>query len=164
MAEMNITPEIIAEQMRAIGLECRIEEIAGREAVVYDYPDEPGLPEDCNVTIEQLSEDTKGISILVTVFSGLGKQQTENAAKVIGHFNRFLRVGSFSVISDGAVFLSHTFLLDGELQPVNTLAAFFATLDAVSSAAAEGRQQLLPLINGELTCEQLTEQGIFVDQ
>ena len=163
MEENTALLELIAEQSRKLGIEFYPDEIAGKAALVAEFPeDNEELPEDCTVTEEHLSEDSLELCILITVFSGLDREQTENVTRMTGRLNRFMRLGCFSAI-EGALFLNYTFVLDEEQPAINTLASFFTSLDALCGSAADARQQLLPLVKGELTCQQLEEQGIYTD-
>ena len=165
MMEKEALTDLIMEHLEAIGIPCELEDIAGKEAIVAEYAGENGeLPEDCSITVENLTEDSTEINILVTVFSGLDEVPTVNVARVVGELNKFLQIGSFSVIDDGALFLNYCFVVDEEMGVNNMLAAFLASLDAVSAAAIDAKQQLQPLIKGETTVEQLLEEGLYVEQ
>lgn len=165
MAEQETLMDLIVEHLEALGIPCNIEEIVGKKAIVAEYNgDSEALPEDCSITVENLTEDSTEIGILITVASGLDETQTVNLVKVVGELNKYLRLGCFSVLEDGALFLNYCFVLDDDMGVNNMLAAFLASLDALSTAAADSRQQLLPLLKGEITPEQLLEEGLYVDQ
>lgn len=165
MMDNEALQALIMEHLEAIGITCATEEIADKETIVAEYTGESeDLPEDCTITVENLTEDSTEIGVLITVFSGFDETQTVNVARVVGELNKYLQLGCFSVIDDGALFLNYCFVLDEEMGVNNMLAAFLASLDAVSAAAIDAKQQLLPLVKGEVTVEQLLEDGLYVEQ
>ncbi|MBR6874545.1 MAG: hypothetical protein IKN17_13660 [Ruminococcus sp.] len=161
--ELTLT-DIIAGYLTACGISCETEVIGGREAVTIRYGEGEYLPEDCSVTVEEPAEGVRAVRLLMTVFSGLTAEQTADLRRVIGKFNRYLDIGCFILPEEDVLFYSYAFVIEDQLPAESLLSALTASLDAATDGASQGKRLLMPLITGELTCQQIIDRDIFPAQ
>ncbi|MCR4780954.1 MAG: hypothetical protein K5876_07660 [Ruminiclostridium sp.] len=144
------------------GRNAEIENISGREVLVAEYEGE-NEPEDCNVSVVHLMEDTTEISVLISVRSGLDEKQSADIAALVPYLNRFLSIGCFGN-EDGYFWYSCSFVIDEDMERSILIKQITASVNIALNTAAEATAMILPVVNGEAHVSELMNEDTSIVQ
>ncbi len=154
----------LEELLSEAGLEVTREDIAGNDVIVAEYDGE-NEPEDCNVSVMHLTEDSTEISVMISVMSGLDEKQSDDIAALIPYLNRYLSVGSFGITKqDGYFWFGCSNVIDENTERSKLLKVAAATVDIAYGTAAEAVRIVLPVVNGETPVSELMNDDTSIIQ
>lgn len=146
------------------GLYTATENINGRDVLVIEY-DAENAPEDCNISIEQLTENSTVINILISVMSGLNKKQSQDIAALLPYLNKYLTIGSFGLTEqDGYFYFSYSFVIDEQTGIGKLVREVSSALDIATASAEEAVGITAPVINGGKPVSELMTDDISIIQ
>ncbi len=154
----------IEELFSETGVEVYTEEFSGTQVVVAEY-EEGETPEDCNVSVMHLTEDSTEISVMISVLSGLDEKQSDDIAALIPYLNRYLSVGSFGIAKqDGYFWFGCSNVIDENTGRSKLLRIIAGMVDIAYNTAAEAAAMILPVVNGEAQVSELMNEDTSIVQ
>ena len=141
-----------------------IEKISGRDVLVMEYEEEE-MPEDCNIFIEHVTEDSTEVCFMFTVASGLDEKTTEDISALLPFLNRFLSIGSFGIVrQDGFFYFNYSLTVSEQTKKDILMKIITVTLDIAAKTAEEAAVITAPVLNGEVPAAELLNEGISIIQ
>ena len=131
------------------GMTVSAEMFGDRQVLVSEYGAE-NAPEDCNVSVEHLTEDSTVLFIMFTVRSGLDAAQTADVLAVLPYLNKYLSVGCFGIAeADGYFYFSTAMVLDEQADHAKLIRMITATLGIAEATVYEAIDMIAPVLEGE---------------
>ena len=138
------------------------ETIGTRNVLVVSYTEDESTPIDCTLTIEDLGEDQTALQFFVLGAIDLDKSVCTDLLRLLPQMNEVLEFGSFGLMQQEGVFYYQYAMLIDDLEAEPLVKMALAASELVTVLAAEGKENILPLLKGEKSAEQLLQDGVSV--
>ena len=156
--------EIIAEALNEIRLSSELSEIGGKDTLTYYFDeDAPLAPRDCSISVTHFENESVALQILISVFYELDDELKPHIERLLKPLNSLLSIGCFCLMPEGYLYLKDAFLID-DMAEEEMLISLAVDLELLTATAARSRELLLPLVNGEISPNEIEEDAFCISQ
>ena len=147
-----------------IGFIPTIEDFNGKPVLVMEYSG--GIAcEDCNLSVEHLTDDITAIGVLFTLKSDLDEKQTSDIVRLLPYLNKYLSFGAFSVLEEEGFFcFTASFIIKEDCDRSIIINSISNALTLGLFTTGRALEITLPVISGEASAEELMNEESIIFQ
>ena len=148
----------------AIGVSFELNEVEGKPELICFMKGDELTPLDCGINAVHFESGSEGLQLTVTVFYDLDAETASCVQRLLPSMNAFLSVGCFCLMPvENCLYMNSAFLIDS-LSERDWMTSLSVSMDVLTATASRARELLLPLVNGEITPDDVREEDFYISQ